>query len=80
MSERTEKKIKLTELEEVKEFVNAAGNCDFDIDVSYNSNRIIIDAKSKLGVLSLDLTRALTVKYGGENMQFENVLSKYATA
>ncbi len=45
MSERTEKKIKLTELEEVKEFVNAAGNCDFDIDVSYNSNRIIIDAK-----------------------------------
>ncbi len=80
MSERTEKKIKLTELEEVKEVVNAAGNCDFDIDVSYNSNRIIIDAKSMLGVLSLDLTRALTVKYGGENMQFENVLSKYATA
>ena len=80
MSERTEKKIKLTELEEVKEFVNAAGNCDFDIDVSYNSNRIIIDAKSMLGVLSLDLTRALTVKYGGENMQFENVLSKYAAA
>ena len=80
MSERTEKKIKLTELEEVKEFVNTAGNCDFDIDVSYNSNRIIIDAKSMLGVLSLDLTRALTVKYGGENMQFENVLSKYATA
>lgn len=73
-----EKKIKLTELEEVKEFVHAAEKCDFDIDVFYN--RIIIDAKSILGVLSLDLTRELTVQYGGENMGFENVLSKYETA
>lgn len=78
MLERTEKRIKLTEMEDVKEFVKAAGNCDFDVDVSYN--RVIIDAKSMLGVLSLDLTRELTVKYGGNNMQFENVLSKYATA
>ena len=50
-----EKKIKLTEYEEVKEFVHAAEKCDFDIDVFYN--RIIIDAKSMLGVLSLDLSR-----------------------
>lgn len=78
MLERTEKKIKLTEMEDVKEFVKAAGNCDFDVDVSYN--RVIIDAKSMLGVLSLDLTHELTVKYGGSNMQFENVLNKYATA
>lgn len=78
MLERTEKRIKLTEMEDVKEFVKAAGNCDFDVDVSYN--RVIIDAKSMLGVLSLDLTRELTVKYGGNNMQFENVLNKYATA
>lgn len=78
MLERTEKRIKLTELEDVKEFVKAAGACDFDVDISYN--RVIIDAKSMLGVLSLDLTRELTVKYGGENLQFENVLSKYASA
>ena len=51
---------------------------DFDIDVFYN--RIIIDAKSILGVLSLDLSRELTVKYGGQNMEFEDILSKYATA
>ena len=29
----SERKIKLTELEEVKEFVRAAEQCDFDIDV-----------------------------------------------
>ena len=52
--------------------------CDFDIDVFYN--RIIIDAKSMLGVLSLDLSRELTVKYGGKNNAFENVLCKYACA
>ena len=68
----------ITEYEEVKEFVHAAEKCDFDIDVFYN--RIIIDAKSMLGVLSLDLSRELTVKYGGKNNAFENVLCKYACA
>ena len=74
----SEKKIKLTELDEVKEFVRAAEQCDFDIDVFYN--RVIIDAKSILGVLSMDLTRELTVKYGGENLHFENILNKYTAA
>ena len=74
----SERKIKLTALQDVKEFVNAAEQCYFDIDVFYN--RVIIDAKSILGVLSLDLSRELTVKYGGQNMAFENILKKYATA
>ena len=74
----SEKKIKLTDLQEVREFVQAATRCDFDIDVFYN--RIIIDAKSILGVLSLDLTKVLTVKYGGSDIEFENILSKYAAA
>lgn len=73
-----EKKIKLAGTEEVRDFVREAGKCDFDIDISYN--RVIIDAKSFLGVLSLDLNRELTVKYGGHDMNFENVFSKYATA
>lgn len=73
-----EKKIKLSGTDEVKDFVREAEKCDFDIDIFYN--RVIIDAKSFLGVLSLDLTRELTVKYGGDDMHFENVLSKYATA
>jgi phosphotransferase system HPr-like phosphotransfer protein len=72
------KTIRLNELDEVKEFVKAAEDCDFDIDISYN--RVIIDAKSLLGVLSLDLSQDLTVKYGGQNLQFENVLSKYESA
>lgn len=73
-----EKKIKLSQIKEVKEFVSVAGKCDFDIDVFYN--RISIDAKSIMGVLSLDLSQVLTVKYGGENAQFEDVLNKYSAA
>ena len=70
--------IRLQDIDGAKEFVRAAVKCDFDIDVFYN--RIIIDAKSMLGVLSLDLSRELTVKYGGKNNAFENVLCKYACA
>ena len=52
-------KIRLNAADEVNEFVNAASKCDFDIDIF--SNRIIIDVKSILGVLSMDLSRELTV-------------------
>ncbi|MDD2958651.1 MAG: HPr family phosphocarrier protein [Lachnospiraceae bacterium] len=72
----SEKKIKLSEFNEVRDFVRAAEKCDYDVDVFYN--RVIIDAKSLMGVLSLDLTRELTVKFSEEDMNFANVLDKYA--
>ncbi len=68
--------IKLSAAEDVKEFVRAAGQCDFDIDVFYN--RVVIDAKSILGVFSLDLTQPLTVQYDGSNDNFEKTLKKFA--
>ena len=67
-----EKKILLTSLEEAKRFVTEASRCDFDVDVFYN--RFTIDAKSILGVLSLDLARVLTVQMNGENEEFEAYL------
>lgn len=70
--------IKLSAAEDVKEFVRAAEQCDFDIDVFYN--RIIIDAKSILGVLSLDLSRTLTVRYAEKDSRFESTLQKYCVA
>lgn len=73
-----ERHIRLNETEDVKEFVNEAAKCDFDIDISYN--RIIIDAKSILGVLSMDLTRVLTVQCHGESKEFNRTLQKFAVA
>ena len=71
-------KIKLNATEDVKEFVDAASKCDFDIDIFYN--RIIIDAKSILGILSMDLTRDLTVQCYGDSNEFYKTLKKFAVA
>lgn len=71
-----QKRIMLPTIEDAKAFVAAASQCDFDIDVFYN--RVVIDAKSILGVLSLDLRKALTVEYCGENQAFEAFLEEKA--
>lgn len=71
-----DKKIKLNGIQDVKEFVTAAGKCDFDIDIFYN--RVVIDAKSILGVLSMDLNRVLTVRAYGTDQEFCKILEKYS--
>lgn len=71
-----QKKIMLPTVADAKEFVQMASRCDFDIDIFYN--RIVIDAKSILGVLSLDLTRELTVSMNDEDAEFEAYLDKLA--
>lgn len=78
MNEMNEKRIRLRSREEVQDFVQAASNCNFDIDISYD--RVIIDAKSFLGVLGLGVSRVLTVTYCGKDMEFENTVQKYAVA
>ena len=71
------KTIRLTP-EDVKHFVDVASKCDFDIDIYYN--RFLIDAKSILGILSMDLTKVLTVECHGESKEFDRTLKKFAVA
>lgn len=73
-----QKKIRLNAAEDVREFVRAASKCDFDIDISYN--RIMVDAKSILGIFSMDLTRVLTVCCHGDSPEFNRTLQKFAAA
>ncbi|MGN0291070.1 MAG: HPr family phosphocarrier protein [Lachnospiraceae bacterium] len=73
-----EKQIRLQSRQEVQDFVQAAVKCNFDIDISYD--RVVIDAKSFLGVLGLGVSRVLTVKYCGMNNEFENTVQKYVVA
>lgn len=70
-------KIKLRP-DEVKDFVSAAEKCIFDVDISYNS--FIVDAKSIIGVLGLNLNQVLTVSYNGYDADFEKYVSKFAVA
>ena len=73
MFERT---VRLPDRDSVSEFVKAAAECSFNVDVCYN--RIVVDGKSILGVLGLDLTRDLTVRYEGFDPEFEKTLLKLA--
>ena len=65
-------------LNEVKDFVEAASRCNFDVDIFYN--RYVVDAKSILGVYALDLTKTLTVSYNGYDHDFEEYLNELAVA
>lgn len=68
--------IKLQAPEDVQDLVEAAGRCDFDIDVCYQ--KIIVDAKSFLGVISLGLEKCIKVSCHGYDETFADTLKKYA--
>ena len=51
--------------ETVQDFVSEASKCDFDVDLGYN--RIVVDAKSIMGIFSIDLTRTLCLKVHSDN-------------
>ena len=67
--------VRLTQ-KEVPDFVHAAEHCDCDVDIFYN--RFIVDAKSILGVLSLDLSRPLTVRTAVKVPSFEREIRRFA--
>ena len=71
------KLIKLNALEDAQEFVTTASEFDFDIDMRFN--KVIIDAKSFLGVLSL-LSYPVMIFSQGRNSEFDKLLEKYAIA
>lgn len=72
-----QRRIKLR-VDEVNAFVEAASKCDFDVDIYYNS--FVVDAKSIVGVLGLDLNQTLTVSYNGYDSQFEETLNHFVMA
>jgi len=57
--------IKLSFAEEVKTFVNVASRYDYDMDL--RAGRHVVDAKSILGIFSLDLSKPITLEVYAEN-------------
>ena len=56
----TETNIKLNTIEDVKKFVSIVFKYEFDVDVV--SGRYAVDAKSILGLFSIDLSKEVTLK------------------
>ena len=49
----------------VKDFVNIVSKYDFDVDLT--SGRYVVDAKSIMGIFSLDLSKPIKVEVHAEN-------------
>lgn len=65
MSEFISVNIKLSSVDDVNEFVGLASLNVGDVDI--RSQRYVVDGKSILGILSLDLKKTLVVDiYGGD--------------
>lgn len=52
--------IMLKTINDVKAFVNSVVKCDFDVDLT--SGRYTVDAKSIMGIFSLDPSKPLTME------------------
>lgn len=59
--------ISLNSIDKVKSFVNAITQFDYDFDLI--SGRYVIDAKSIMGIFSLDLSKPISVEIHDDNCQ-----------
>ncbi len=59
--------VQISSIGDVKNFVNIVGKYDFDIDLI--SDRYVVDAKSIMGIFSLDLTKPIKVQLHSEDTQ-----------
>ena len=55
----------LSSINDVKNFVNVVTKYDYEIDLT--SGRYVVDAKSIMGIFSLDLTKPSKVEAHGED-------------
>lgn len=65
-------KISLNSIDKVKTFVNEINKFDFDFDLV--SGRYVIDAKSIMGIFSLDLSKTIDLNIHAEGSKLEEVL------
>ena len=52
--------LKLSQAEEIKEFVNTVNRYSFEMDL--RAGRHVVDAKSILGIFSLDLSKPISLE------------------
>ena len=69
--------IMLSSIEDVRNFVNLTNQCDFDINLT--NEKYKIDAKSIMGIFSLELSKPLLLTvYGEDELEdIENALKPF---
>lgn len=57
----------LSSINDVKDFVNIVTRYDFDVDLT--SGRYVVDAKSIMGIFSLDLSKPIKVEVQSDDCE-----------
>ena len=71
--------MKLETINDVKEFVNTVSRYDFDVDLI--SGRYAVDAKSIMGIFSLDLSKPIKVEIHSDDCnKFMDEIKKFVVA
>ena len=65
--------ISLNSIDKVKSFVNSITKFDYDFDLV--SGRYVIDAKSIMGIFSLDLSKPIELNIHAGETEMENILA-----
>ena len=65
-------KISLNSIDKVKSFVNLIAKFDFDFDLV--SGRYVIDAKSIMGIFSLDLSKPIDLNIHADDAAVDDIL------
>lgn len=68
--------ISLNSIDKVKSFVNEITKYDYDFDLV--SGRYVIDAKSIMGIFSLDLSKPINLNVHAEGSSLDEVLKVLA--
>ena len=68
--------IMLDSINKVKIFVNIVAKCDYDVDLT--SGRYVVDAKSIMGIFSLDLSKPIKLDiHGDDDGSFEAEIKEF---
>lgn len=68
--------ISLNSIDKVKNFVNLINRFDYDFDLV--SGRYVIDAKSIMGIFSLDLSKPIALNIYADDADADKVLTELA--
>ena len=68
--------ISLNSIDKVKTFVNLINRYDYDFDLV--SGRYVIDAKSIMGIFSLDLSKPITLNIHADGANVDEIVSELA--
>ena len=66
--------ISLNSIEKVKTFVNLINRYDYDFD--WVSGRYVIDAKSIMGIFSLDLSKPISLNIHADDSAVDSVIEE----